>query len=126
MQVNFRDRKSAKKCLVLADLSFRHASYLIQDVRKAEIRLVELVYLPCLRKHVLRAYYTFASKQAVSITLFGPRPNNKPYLQLYRIDIFLEIHLVYFSFKFDVFFMNTPRCLFNWVTHNGVIRFSEL
>ena len=25
----------------------------------------------------LRAYCTFASKQAVSITLFGPRPNNK-------------------------------------------------
>ena len=36
-----------------------------------------LVYLPCLR-YVLRAYFTFASKQAVSITLFGPRPNNKP------------------------------------------------
>ena len=26
--------------------------------------------------HQLRAYCTFASKQAVSITLFGPRPNN--------------------------------------------------
>ena len=25
----------------------------------------------------LRAYCTFASKQAVSITLFGPRPSNK-------------------------------------------------
>ena len=37
----------------------------------------------------------------------------KLYLQLYRIDIFLEIHMVYFSFKFDVFFMNTHRCLFN-------------
>ena len=23
------------------------------------------------------------------------------------------------------FFMNTYRCLFNWVTHNSVIRFSE-
>ena len=26
----------------------------------------------------MRAYCTFASKQAVSITLFGPRPNKKP------------------------------------------------
>ena len=48
----------------------------------------------------------------------------KLYLQLYRIDTFLEIHLVYFSFQFDVFFMNTHLCLLNWVTHNSVIRFS--
>ena len=48
----------------------------LNDVRKADIRLASLVKLPCLRQHVLRAYCTFASKQAVSITLFGPRPNN--------------------------------------------------
>ena len=48
----------------------------------------------------------------------------KLYLQLYRIDTFLEIHLVYFSFQFDVFFMNTHLCLLNLVTHNSVIRFS--
>ena len=49
----------------------------VQDARMADIRLASLVYLPCLRLHVLRAYCTFASKQAVSITLFGPRPNKK-------------------------------------------------
>ena len=47
------------------------------DVRMADISLASLVYLPCLREHILRAYCTFASKQAVCITLFGPRPNNK-------------------------------------------------
>ena len=65
---------------MLAELSYPHASYLVQDVRMADIRLASLVYLPCLRYHVLRAYCTFASKQAVSITLFGPRPNNKHFV----------------------------------------------
>ena len=46
----------------------------------ADIRLAWLVYLSCFRWHVLRAYCTFTSKQAVSITLFGPRPNNKIFL----------------------------------------------
>ena len=62
---------------MLAELSLLHVSYLVQDLRMADIRLASLVYLPCLRWHVLRAYCTFASKQAVSITLFGPRPNKK-------------------------------------------------
>ena len=83
---------------MLAELSFPHASYLVQEVRMADIRLASLVHLPCLRKHVLRAYCTFASKPAVSITLLGPRSNNKLCLQLHRIDKFLEIHLVYSSF----------------------------
>ena len=43
----------------------------LNDVHMADIRIASLVYVstycaPC----------TFASKQAVSITLFGPRPNN--------------------------------------------------
>ena len=42
----------------------------LNDVRMADIRLASLVYLECLRYHVLRAYFTFASNQAVSITLF--------------------------------------------------------
>ena len=46
----------------------------------ADIRFAWLVYLSCFRWHVLRAYCTFTSKQAVSITLFGPRPNNKIFL----------------------------------------------
>ena len=45
----------------------------------ADIRLASHVYLPCLRLHVLRAYCTFASKQAVSITLPGLRPNDYPF-----------------------------------------------
>ena len=51
----------------------------LNDVRMADIRLASLVYLRCLRLQVLRAYCTFASKQAVSITLFGPCPNNKTF-----------------------------------------------
>ena len=49
IQINFWDRKSAIKCRVLAELSFPHASYLVQDVRMADIRLASLVYLRCLR-----------------------------------------------------------------------------
>ena len=49
----------------------------LNDVCMADIRLASLVYLRCLRLQVLGAYCTFASKQAVPITLFGPRPNNK-------------------------------------------------
>ena len=52
-------------------------------------------------------------------------PGNIQYNQLYGIDIFLEIHLVHFSFQFDVFFLKTHRCLFNWVIHNTGIRFCE-
>ena len=37
------------KCRVQAELSFPHASYLVQDVRMTDIRLASLVYLPCLR-----------------------------------------------------------------------------
>ena len=47
----------------------------LNDVRKADIRIASLVYLL-----VYVSTYcvpTFASKQAVSITLFGPRPNKK-------------------------------------------------
>ena len=46
------------------------------DVHMADIRLALFVYFCCLRLQVLRAYCTFASKQATSITLFGPHPNN--------------------------------------------------
>ena len=49
-------------------------------------RFASLVYLRCLRKHVLRAYCTFASKQAVAITLFGPRPNKKPLVTRQRTN----------------------------------------
>ena len=45
-------------------------------------RVARLVYLACLRSHVLRAYYNFESKQAISITLFGRRPNNNSYSKI--------------------------------------------
>ena len=38
-------------------------------------RVAWLVYLACLRSHVLCAYCNFESKQAISITLFGRHPN---------------------------------------------------
>ena len=44
--------------------------------------VTRLVYLACLRSHVLRAYYNFESKQAISITLFGRRPNSNNYSKI--------------------------------------------
>ena len=61
---------------LLAELTFRHTVYLVQDVHVVDIRVAWLVYLACLRPHVLRAYFNFESKQAISVTLFGRRPNN--------------------------------------------------
>ena len=60
---------------LLAELSFRHSFYLVRVVRAEDIRVAWLVYLD--RSNVLRAYCNFESKQAISITLFGRRPNNK-------------------------------------------------
>ena len=62
---------------LLAELSFRHSFYLVRVVRVEDIRVAWLVYLDCLRSNVLRAYCNFESKQAISITLFGRRPNYK-------------------------------------------------
>ena len=45
--------------------------------RLVDIRVAWLVYLASLSSHVLSAYCNFESKQAISITLFGRRPNNK-------------------------------------------------
>ena len=53
--------------------------------RGTDIRLASLVYLPCWRQHVLRAYCTFASKQAVSITLVGPRPNSNGFFLSWQV-----------------------------------------
>ena len=44
--------------------------------RATDVRVAWLVYLACLRSHVLRDYCNFESKQANTITLFGRRPNN--------------------------------------------------
>ena len=62
---------------LLAELSFRHSFYLVRVVRVEDIRVAWLVYLDSLRSNVLRAYCNFESKHAISITLFGRRPNNK-------------------------------------------------
>ena len=61
---------------LLAELTFRHTFYLVRDVHVADIRVAWLVYLVCLRSHVLRAYFNLESKQAISVTPFGRRPNN--------------------------------------------------
>ena len=55
----------------------RKINAVLWDSALADIRVAWLVYLVCLRLHVLRAYCNFESKQANSITLFGRRPNNK-------------------------------------------------
>ena len=60
---------------LLAERSFRHAFYLVRVVRVGDIRIAWLVYLACLRSHLLRDCCNFESKQAISITLFGRRPN---------------------------------------------------
>ena len=36
----------------IAEVSFRHAFYLVRDVRVADIRVAWLVYLACLRSHM--------------------------------------------------------------------------
>ena len=59
---------------LLAEVSFRHAFYLVRDVRVADIAWI--VYLACLRSHVFNAYCNFDSEQTITITLFGQRPNN--------------------------------------------------
>ena len=46
--------------------------------RAADVRVAWLFWLlACLRSDVLRAYCIFESKQAISITLSGRRPNKK-------------------------------------------------
>ena len=67
--INFWDRESTIKCH--ASRAF-FPTCLLPCTRRSHGR-----HSPCLRSHVLRAYCTFASKQAISITLLGPRPNSK-------------------------------------------------
>ena len=47
--------------------------------RAADILVTSLA---CLPSHVLRAFCNFESKEAISITLFGRRPNNKNKIQV--------------------------------------------
>ena len=53
----------------MGSTTFRHAFYLVRDVRVADIRVAWLVYLACLRSHILRPYCNLESKQANSIYL---------------------------------------------------------
>ena len=48
----------------------------LNDVRMADIRLASLVYLLVYVSTYCEPIALFASKPAVSNTLFGPRPNN--------------------------------------------------
>ena len=58
---------------VLAELSFRHAFYIVLVVRVVDIRLAWLVYF---RTYSV-PFLNFGSKQAITKTLFGRRPNQK-------------------------------------------------
>ena len=84
----------------------------------ADICLASLVYLPCLRYHVLRAYCTFASKQAIPITLFGPRPNNN--------IVLLKVPTKYGEFFSTIFVKTTDfQFVFNFEQMHTVIMFGE-
>ena len=61
---------SPKKWFSIADLSAVRYLCTVFNEDKCCVVGCWLVYLACLRSH-------FESKQANSITLFGPRPNNK-------------------------------------------------
>ena len=76
------NNNNKKRKKTLRELSFGHAFYLIRVVRVADISVTWLVYLACLRSHLLRSYCNFASKRAISITLFGRRPNKKTYVNI--------------------------------------------
>ena len=70
--------------------------------RGTDIRLASLVYLPCLRQHVLRAYYTFASRQAFSIILFGPRLNNNGIFILASVGLCMLAYCNYYRKNFRI------------------------
>ena len=68
----FRDRKSGIK--FPATRTFFPACFLPSRSRGRHSR-----HLAFLRSHILRAYCNFELKQAISRTLFGRHPNEKPY-----------------------------------------------
>ena len=61
----------------------------LNDVPMADICLASLVYFCCLCLQVLHAYCTFASKQAVSITLLRPSRNNKSFTTISVCDSYM-------------------------------------
>ena len=68
----FWDRKNGIKYLS-SKASLWHAFYLVRVVCVADICVAWLVYLTCLRSHILRAYCNFESRQEISKTLFSFR-----------------------------------------------------
>ena len=69
--------------------------------------------LACLRSHVLRAYCNFESKQANSITLFGRRPDWKPFWSCARQPELKAFPLKISTHKSTVFYfyatISSPR-----------------
>ena len=60
--------------------------------------------LACLRLHVLRAYCNFESKQAISITLFGRRPNNNNIIKIINKggpNVFISVLVPYWNLRFS-------------------------
>ena len=63
--------------IVKVGSSFPSGILLYEVVRVADIHVAGLVYLAYLSSHVLRAYYNFESKHAISKTLLGRCPNKR-------------------------------------------------
>ena len=73
-----KNNNNNNKNKTLRELSLGHAFYLVRVVRVADISVTWLVYV--------RTYCvpiaTLNQKQAISITLFGRRPNKKTYVNI--------------------------------------------
>ena len=63
-----------------------------------------LVYLACLLSHVLRAYCNFESKQAISISLFGRRPNNNVFpMRINGVCVAVQFYILGLNFLYFCF-----------------------
>ena len=83
-----------------SQLSFRHGLYLVRVV----IHVNWLVYLACLLSHVLRAYCNFESKQAISISLFGRRPNNNVFpMRINGVCVAVQFYILGLNFLYFCF-----------------------
>ena len=76
-----------------------------------DIRVAWLAYLACLLSHVLRAYCNFESKQAISISLFGRRPNNNVFP--------MRINGVCVAVQFYILGLNFLHLLGHWAGGGG-------
>ena len=109
-----------------SQLSFPHSLYLVRVV----IHVNWLVYLACLLSHVLRAYCSFESKQAISISLFGRRPNNNVFpMRINGVCVAVQFYILGLNFLYFCFGNGNewygfetkkvkPRIKMNHITNN--------